>query len=339
MTWQSPRVNRIARRLSLLIVLALVALPLVPAHAGDATFSWNTRPVTFTKDGVKYKMVMAVFESANSAFLSVVIFKQRDPAGVVRNQQQHQWSFSIDPDSVDFNRRNLSRASINTGSQLGDFGMIDLDFSQNADLVRSCRGNVKRRAGRVTGTFNFDTNTDFGTVTKRPARADLLFSTGANCGGGGGGGGNTCPKQSRSVNGVRVTPVFDSLGAFHQNGANSSSISLSRSESISDPAGSVSHLIIATVPAGNVSVANNLGSATVEGAGGTDFSGTAEFTATGDVVSGPPTNCKGGKEFFSQSRPGTLSGDLMADFFIGDDFLLSDGDLTGNASKLIVRNR
>jgi hypothetical protein len=342
MAWRTSGSYRITRWMGVLIALALVALPMVPAQAGVKTFSWNTRPVKFMKDGTAYFMTMAVTESGGpspSASIGVNISKSRNPSGVRRSTQFHSWSFSIDPASVDFNPNNLSTASVDTGTQLGDFGSIDLNFSQTAPLQRSCRGHIKTRAGRVTGTFNFDTQTDFGSVTKRPARGSLFHHDGANCGGGGGGGGNRCPAQSRSTSGSRFSPDFMSLNASRRNGASSASVSVSTFESFADPSGSAFHSISATVPGGNVVVANNLGSATVTGAGGTWISGTAEFTATGGRTSGAPTNCRDGKEWLIQSRPGTTTGDLVGDFFIGSDITLSDGDLTGSASKVVVRNR
>ena len=171
---------RARRRLSLLAV-ATMAIGLVPAFAGTAhaatsvSYTIQTRaPVSLS--GSAYKMTVMAFKSSFGAQLFVTFTKRATTGN--HPTQTHQFSFNLSADSIQVDGTDLVPTSINTGTQMGKFGKVDMDLKNPGTMSSrqlkctdgTVLGSVKSRPGTWTGNFTFNANDE---PTSRPAAAAI----------------------------------------------------------------------------------------------------------------------------------------------------------------------
>ncbi|MDP9405735.1 MAG: hypothetical protein M3O86_03915 [Actinomycetota bacterium] len=311
-----------------------------PAAADPGGFvDLFSEDATIRRDGVDYQISLDAFQFADTESLSVTLSRTRNPDGVRFASQSHTWDFQLEGDRFNI-RDDLSRATIDTGRQLGRFGRIDVVFEKTGPIERSCDGLNREREGRLSGTFRFDTGTEkFGTITMLPRPARLFADEAVNCFDGGLPPTPSCPTPTRSVFGGRSRGPDMNLSAFEFDGSGSAFVDVSWFDSLGLAGGTLFHSISASVPSDRVSISDSLGSATIRGARGTFFSGTARFDATDPALSNAsPCGEGGNKEAVSRFRQGRITGDFRADSFIGADRKLSDGRLRATADRTFVRD-
>lgn len=340
---RSSATRRFALTVVLALVLAALVLPATPA-AADANDYWSmtSSPVTVRRDGVDYKMSISVSESSTFEIAQINLFKRSNPAGVASAQQNHGFFMDVKSGNNRFTHPeiNLSRARFNAGNEFGQYGTMDLRFTADRTLKKTCNGHLRTRGGKLSGTVNFKTGTaKFGTITVRPTRALLFFDDG-DCPGGGGTGGNACPSRSRSIYAGREAKPM-SITGYKIDGADTASVIVDWTQPLKNKEGSLSHQVLATLPASKFTVGNTATTGTIEGVRGTWLSGKATYTASeGSTFTSAPQNCGGDKEYVNKSSFGTLTGRLKADFFLGPDRAVNDARMEyAGAQRYIVRLR
>lgn len=319
-------------------IAAALLLPAAPAPAQEDDTSWSlsTKPLTFKAGGVAYQLSVSAVESPGSfggESVHVTISRTSDPTGVRFATQAHTYSFRSLQGVFD-HTDNLSTASIVTGTQLGKWGKLKLNFRQNAAVDRSCGGDVMSRAGTISGSLELKTGTKrFGTINNRPSKA-LLTSSNVNstCGNFS----DACPLSGSGLSGWSARRR-GGMHAFKANGAKTAAISFYWTDELDSPARTLSHYSLATVPAKNVTVAKNLGTATVRGAKRTFLSGESTFTANGGASQSPPYPCGKTKEVATTSVAGTVNGNLKVASFLGKG--IGASAMSVSANKTVVRSR
>ena len=324
--------------------------PRAGARAAAASWSsWWLRsdPVTFTKNGVSYQLILQAseYEEAgvdNDVYLSFDVRKTNDPAGVKKATQYHNWSFSGLTDRFT-HRSTLSRAAVDSGDDLAPYGKVAIRFRQNAALKEKCGGGFLRRRGTLSGLLELKTGPSaLGKITKLPTTATLhRYASSASCGGGGGPA--PCPTPTRWVYGSRSGSDDLYLSAWKRDGARVAHVYASRYGALSPTApgvsGWLSHSIWARMASSRLDIATDLSTATVRGASGTWLSGTATFAPSGPLRESGANGCgsAGTKEYLYKSRDGSMTGTLTADFLVGPDRTVGAGGMDAQGSRLVVR--
>jgi hypothetical protein len=327
--------QRAVRLIVLVAVMTALVLPTAPAPAQEMPQTWslNTQPLTFKRGGVSYQLTVGAFESYQGESVSITISRTVDPKGVRLATQSHTYNFRFLEDVFD-QASNLSTASINTGNQLGKWGTLKLNFRQNAATKTACKGEFKSRTGTISGSLELKTGTKrFATITNRPTRATLQTgnegcATPST---------TSCPAPSRGV-GAFKTQRQAGVNAHRVNGATSATVSFFWNDMLDgDGSRTLSHYSWARVPGKRVTVAKNLGTATVRGARGTWISGEGTFKSNGPASTSQPYPCGRGKETLMTNRPGAMSGTLKVNSFLGKN--VGVRDMTGHSNKAIVRSK
>lgn len=321
------------------VLLAVAAfgllLPAAPAGAQNLNESWSldTHASGFMHDGVRYRLAVSAYESENSEFVQVTISKRKNPKGVRWAEQSHTYSFSELSD-VFSHADNLSSAKILTGGQLGDYGKISLTFAKNGEAERSCDGHVRTRPGTLEGTLELRTGGNrFGVIREVPVKAALTYSDG-QCGDEQSS--NPCPPAGFGLS--AFTGDSDAfMFAEKSKGDDHATIGMFWGEKLDEPTQNLHHNVFAQVPASNVDIDDNLGSATVRGAPKTWLSGESTFSSNGRAETYDPSECGKGREYVYSSRPGTLNGTLRANSWFGPD--LKADEMLATASNTVVRDR
>lgn len=348
-----------ARALTLLLMAAAAALPVSPASAQsyegepDEQYSIASKPVTASHNGRDFRVAVSahrsiwkqldgggnevIAEEQTSVYIS--LSRVNDPDGVRKATQTQTYSFSLD-DTGSMNSEVTSRpdhptlasASVNTGTDMGNFGKMTFAFNANSDLKKTCTDNggyVHRasRGGTLAGSLTLHTGTAlFGTVKTLPTEATLQWKDNIGCPQY-----VPCTPANRQMRGFRTSDNF-SISAYEREGATSATVMASRSLPLSGGSneGRLASGVSATVPATNVTLADNLSTGTIKGAKGTWLSGTAVFDPSGTLSTygancGPGT----GKTFTSRSRFGGVikAGETP---FKMDAWLGADPSLSGN---------
>ena len=149
----------------LALVLGMLAMPGAPAVAAGEAAYWTLRSdaVNVVRDGVAYKMRISAEEQVaeSEQFLQVFVelWRTKDPAGPAMGTQTLRYVFWINGDSFTHSS-DLARARLLTGARLGSFGTLDVTFEATGDRRDSCGDQIKTRAGTLSGTVVFDTQTE-----------------------------------------------------------------------------------------------------------------------------------------------------------------------------------
>jgi hypothetical protein len=334
--------RRALRRVLVLgTVLAGMLLPAAPAQAAEPSWTLTTSPGTVTRNNQKYLMTVQVHEQSGVESLTLTLRKVSDPAGVKRSVQSHTFGFSLS-NKFAHTSSTLKTAKLATGTALGKYGSMTLNFAQNAALRTSCGGRIKTRTGTISGSMGFKTNvSNFGTITNRPTRGTLVYDNGkcaATNGEGGGGGVNACPSPDSMLSGSRDGGAPMTLVASKRSpSATSASVFAAWMQNLPVANGWLSHTIAATLPGANVTIPNNLSSGKVVGASGTWLSGTANYAPNGGAFTTPKTNCGTDKAYTMTLRMGTITGNFKADYWLGPDRSLGQGPLSNAmASRTVI---
>lgn len=211
------------------------------------------------------------------------------------SHEAHAYIFPLAASSVTV-AVDLSTLTLDTGTQMGQFGAVKLTFANPGSLAQATApagcttGTWQTRAGTLTGSVSFAADTSyFKRIVEKSLPADLTANTSgtpATCGAGP----LTCVHGS-SVS-ASVGPggpvIYASGGQLAQSG------SFSLFEFLSAKVGpaTVAHsLIEGNLPPTDLTVAADLSSATVSTGGARSFTGSLGFTANAPPASGPYPAC------------------------------------------------
>jgi hypothetical protein len=274
----------------------------------------------------------------------VIIVTRKQTAGASTFTERHYWSARLEPGSVII-ARDLKSASINTGDQLGDWGVIEAEFSSTGARSKGCGSHVEKRPGDLSkppaGTFNFKTgNPEFGALKSVPEKAFAFQGNPFLCRGSVEAG--ACPPEEKSFYGQGYTPssslFFD---AYKEAGAEKALISMT-SNSYGLPEGrSASVSAAGTIPADRLRIKDDLDPAALDLSGNVPFlSGQASLANSEPVDPNDPETCGSGKEVRRVQRSGSIEGFLEMKVtglrtFVFDQELDEVGVV---AQKLIVEN-
>jgi hypothetical protein len=228
--------------------------------------------------------------------------------------EEHFYSFQLAASSVTV-APDLSTLTLDTGTQMGQFGTIKLTFANPGALAQATApagcttGTWQTRSGTLTGSVSFVADGSyFKTIVETSLPADLTANTSgtpATCGAGP----TTCvhgPSLSASL-GQGGPVVYASGGQLAQSG------SFSLFEFLSQTVGpaSVAHVLIeGHLSAGDLTVAPDLSTATVATTGSKAFTGSWSFTASGPANTGPYPACNSTYTI----RPGVTTGGIVGHF-------------------------
>lgn len=317
-------------------------LPAAPAAAATITWSLHSKPVSVTaKDGNTYLMTMSAYEyggEGDSVSISLSRTKNPDGTGPLKATQTVDYNFNITGNRFTHGDNSLQNAAVDTAGEMGVYGTMDLKFNDDGSLVKRCNGHIRQRAGVISGTMSFKTNTNlFGTITKRPARATMTWSDGGECG-------TTttvpCGSSYRSVNAGRFASKPLSISGSKVEGAKTANASAFASNGLLNKEGTMLRYIYATLPASNLTVPNGLGSASLQGAKGTWLSGTMNYKAAAPAHTSPPQNCGTSKETVDSGSNGNATGNFTADFFVGPNRGVGEAPMDyASANRTVVRAR
>lgn len=327
----------IGRFLLLALVIGALAVPATPAAAQTASdsgefWSLSTHSVPVKRGGQTYQLSLHASEHQGEEYLTISLGQRRDPKGVTVASRTVAYTFELSGDRFT-QAGNLSKAKVGSAKTMGSYGSVALEFAKNAATKSSCKGHTKSRTGRLKGSLTLKTGTKlFGTIKNVPTKGTLYYSDG-KCG-------HTetapCPPGGSNVSAYSYEENTAVSAGFNKvNGAKSVNVFAYRSEPGKIKSAFIASYLDAKVPSTKVSIAKDLGSATVKGVKGTWLTGTGEFTAVGDPFDTPATDCGRNKKYVTTLRPGEWQGNLAIDFLLGDDPAFKG--LSGNASKSTVK--
>jgi len=288
---------RARRRLSL-VAVAVMAAALIPAFAGTAHaasstfFTINSRsPLSLS--GNSYKMSVSAFRFSGGSNLSISLVRTA-PTGN-HPTQRHAYSFSLSSGAIQIDGSDLMPTSINTGTQMGAFGKVDMDLKNPGSLSSrknkcpngTVLGSTTTRNGTWSGNFTLDANDSFfGTIHKTaiPVTVTKIFSNGKTCGGGGG---SHC-FTGFSFNASQSSKPISLFANRPLGSTGRASITLSYSELVSPAL--ISHSISGSVPRSAFHVSSAAAVTIAAGSLSPFATGTIHFTKTGSSTTG--TKCK-----------------------------------------------
>jgi hypothetical protein len=289
--------TRARRRLSL-VAVAVMATALIPAfagtaHAANSTFFTINSRSPLSLSGNSYKLTISASKSSGGSFLNVALARTA-PTGN-HPTQRHAYSFSLSSGAIQIDGSDLLPTSINTGTQMGAFGKVDMDLKNPGSLsTRKIKcpngtvvGSISTRNGTWSGNFTLNAHDSFfGTIHKTaiPVTVTKFFSNGKTCGGGGGG---SCFTGFFFSASQTSKPL--SLSANRPLGSTGrASITLSYGEFVS-PA-SISHSISGSVSLSAFHISSTAAVTIAAGSLAPFASGTIHFTKKSSSTNG--TKCK-----------------------------------------------
>jgi hypothetical protein len=331
---------RAYRRVSMVLamVLGMLAMPGAPAMAAGEAAYWTLRSdaINVVRDGVAYKMRISAEEQVaeSEQFLQVFVelWRTKDPAGPAMGTQTLRYVFWINGDAFS-HRDDLTRARLLTGARLGNFGRLDVTFAGTGDQQGSCGDQIKTRAGTLSGTVAFDTQTElFGTINKVGREAtlsvdrrnfdDFQFD---RCPGDA----TTCIRPQEVIEGEKGGAT---LSASELDDASYATVEVNAPARTLKKDGATIGMLTRTVkarlPDENFSLASDMARGRVEAANGTFLRGTARYergTSGFDAVL-----CEGRRS--QRTITGSLTRVLQPNFLTGgDDFFNSTSTASATA--------
>ena len=228
--------------------------------------------------------------------------------------EEHSYFFQLDASSVTV-APDLSTLTLDTGTQLAQFGPIKLTFANPGSLVQATApagcttGTWQTRSGTLTGSVDFSADGSyFKTIVEKSLPGDLTANTSgtpASCGSGP----VTCVHGSSlsATVGQGAPTIYASGGQLAQSG----SFSLFEFLSVKSGPATIAHILIeGNLPANDLTVAPDLSTATAATAGSTVFTGSLSFTASAPATSGPYPACN----TTYTVRQGVTTGGIVAHF-------------------------
>jgi len=301
---------------SALMLLLALAVPFVPQSAAAAptitTYSVATSPVP----AKGYGMSLFLTETDGASTASLTITFSRTAATGRHPTQSHSYSFSLPAGVLDVAPK-LAKASIHTGTGMGDEGAISMELKKLGEIqvTRSGCGTTKTRAGTLGGAFKLIADsTFFGTVKESSLPATLTKSVGTP---GCGGSNPTCTAGTTLTSTSSKRHMFLNVSRTPNPSGGATvaeTVSYVQSPTKSRPV-NVSHSIsVSGAPKKALDFSSDLTSASLNGSVGKPFlTGTLAFAGNPS----PPGACS--KALDSTISTGTVKGKLIAHFdSVGD---------------------
>jgi len=209
--------------------------------------------------------------------------------------EEHAYSFQLDASSVTV-APDLSTLTLDTGTQMGQFGAIKLTLANPGALTQASTpsgcttGTWQTRSGTLAGSVDFAADGSyFKTIVEKSLTADMTANTSgtpATCGAG-----STPCVHGSSVSAslaIGGPVIYASGGQLAQSG----SFSLFEFYSVKSGPASIAHILIeGNLPASDLTVAPDLSTASVATTGSKAFTGSLSFTANARANTGPYPAC------------------------------------------------
>ncbi len=228
--------------------------------------------------------------------------------------EEHSYFFQLTASSVTV-APDLSTLTLDTGTQMGQFGAIKLTFANPGALAQATApvgcttGTWQTRSGTLAGSVSFVADgTYFKTIVEKSLAADLTANTSgtpAVCGSG--------PLTCVHGSSVSASPGQGSPVIYASGGqlAQSGSFSLFEFLSVKVGPATIAHVLIeGNLPAGDLTVAPDLSTATVATTGAKAFTGSLSFTASAPATTGPYVACNSTYTI----RQGVTTGGIVGHF-------------------------
>jgi hypothetical protein len=302
-----PRRNLLAAAISLAVAFAFLPSP---AEAIVAPYKSVTgsriikRQVNGKEVAFKFTLEARSYDSYDSIVMRVARKKAVTGTNRVFTETQ-EWSQLLETGSVQF-IDGLRKVVVDTGTQLGTFGKVQVTFESNGPSVATC-GDYRKRPGtfRKTdgGAFRFNSgNTAIGRITSVPGNALARsgqchppFSA-------------DCPTAAKWMNG------FDStLGVYYNFFAQRGEKMLLQQRRDLTPAMDFLAQVEGRLPDSAIQIADGLGTAGVTIPAGTPFvKGGLTLQAPGSEEHSSPYECEPGTNVYGVTRTGVPDGDIVA---------------------------
>jgi hypothetical protein len=298
---------------ALLCALLPSALEASPARRAEQVRSidakWSIKRMLQGKE-VTFKVRMIAWDFDDSDKFEIdVTRRKRVPDTVIDLTEKHSYDVYLNPGSVVVSP-DLKTGSIDTESQLGSWGKVQLDFAKTGPTVDgSCPGTTKR-PGKVTEpsgkVFNFKTgNTVLGNIVELPEEAtarigscEPLLSRG-----------DPCPKESKSIEsgGTRDGDEIYLQSGKHA-GASKASVEMSRTHNV-EKEQEITWSVVGKIPANSIHVDDvDLDPASLSFSDKVPFlSGSVSIKDPGEVTPIGPFTCSG-HEYTTFLRNGDIAG-------------------------------
>lgn len=125
-----------------------------------------------TPDGTRYQLQVVAAKDVDpkdpGAVEVIVVLRRTLHSDLTDASQQHEYHFLLDPDTLHYSS-DLTSVSFDTGTQLGAFGRIALDFDLTTPLSATCNGRNASGVGTEQGEMTFTPQGDngfFGTIQR-----------------------------------------------------------------------------------------------------------------------------------------------------------------------------
>jgi hypothetical protein len=230
--------------------------------------------------------------------------------------EEHSYFFQLAASSVTV-ASDLSTLTLDTGTQMGQFGTVKLAFANPSALAQATApvgcttGTWQTRSGTLTGSVSFVADGSyFKTIVERSLPSDLTANTSgtpATCG--------AAPTPCVHGASLSASPAQGGPVIYASGGQHAQSGSFSLFEFISEKIGpaSIAHILIeGNLPASDLTVAPDLSTATVATTGSASFTGSLSFTATAPVISNPDVACGGTYSLRQGVTTGGIAGRYLA---------------------------
>lgn len=224
--------------------------------------------------------------------------------------ERHFYAFQLAAGSVTV-APDLSTTTIDTGTQLGQFGAIKVTLGNPSGLsagtgVPGCTGNWQKRTGTLTGSIRFVANsTYFKTILRTSMPATLNANIGPP---------PTCKAQPPACTHATLLIVGTFTGASNFFEAFNTAGVITFVDFFTQTVGPATetHVLSETnLPASDFSPAADLSAATVSTTGAKAFTGSLSYTAGGAATKFPNSACGGTPASYTQ---GTAAGGITAKF-------------------------
>ena len=228
--------------------------------------------------------------------------------------EAHSYSFTLTSAAVTVSP-DLSSLTLNSGRQLGKFGLLQLTFSHPgmpsaATPTPGCTGgHWQTRRGRLVGKIRFVADGRyFGTILESSLPADVSANTGAatSC---------STPPLPPCVHGSSLSSTLGTHGPviYVSNSSTARGTMLFEFLSMKSGPASIAHVLTESkLPASDFSLSSDLSKGSASTSGASRFTGSLSFTASGAATKGPYLAC-GASATFSLAK-GTTTGGISGHF-------------------------
>ena len=322
-------------------MVALAALLLSPgaATAAPASSRFASNGVrVHDQNGQPWNLSLVAERVADAqpyVSLEVTLARTKDPDGLPRGRQSHTWKFNLPASSMTVSA-DLASGSLDTGTQLGEYGRIDMQFDGAGSLEPTCGGHDARRSVTAAGSLRFDTQRPlFAAVTQRPSGGVLSRSDGQCFPSV-----TRCPPAGHVLSGaVNLGDGFRSFYVHERPGSDRATRTWNWVRYGTNGGPRITSTIREVAPAASVSVSADLSRGEVRGVSELYTSGALAIAAGGNYDDTAWANCGADRRFRYRTLTGRADGGLVADAHGFPNWTVPDSGMWASARQVLVEPR